>query len=82
MVSMCAILLFLLYIGERDTETGQSVGICAQGEGASVFCQYFADEYQTDTLAVRFCGEERAEKSGFNFPADTLTCICYLERYG
>ena len=73
---------FLLYIGERDAETCQSVGIGSQGEGASVFCQYLADENKTDTLAVRFCGEERAEKFGFHFPADTLTCICYFERYG
>ena len=60
---------------ETNSEPGDAVRICTEGESASMLHQYFTDKDETDALSVRLGGEEWSEQLGLHFLADACTGI-------
>ena len=60
---------------KQDSEAGQSVIVCAQGECTTVTAQHFPDKHQANPLPVRLGGEEGTEEFSFGLFADSGTIV-------
>ncbi len=60
---------------KQDSEAGQSVIVCAQGECTTVTAQHFPDKHQANPLPVRLGGKEGTEEFSFGLFADSGTIV-------
>ena len=67
---------------KQDSEAGQSVIVCAQGEYTTVTAQHFPDKHQANPLPVRLGGEEGTEEFSFGLFTYPRTIVNDFDRSG